>query len=125
MRSFLSLSAAIVLALILLGACNSRKMSGERVGENTQAANNSTQITPAQTPSIVTTVTPTPDNVRRVTVVELRDALDKGTAIVVDTRGADSYKQNHIKGSISIPVDQIASRIKELPRDKLIVAYCS
>jgi rhodanese-related sulfurtransferase len=66
-----------------------------------------------------------PDGVKRITTVELRDALEKGTAIVVDVRGATFYKQNHIKGSISIPEDQIAEHLKELPRDKLIVTYCS
>jgi rhodanese-related sulfurtransferase len=65
------------------------------------------------------------DGVRRITTVELRAALDKGTALVVDTRPVESYKQNHIKGSISMPVDQVPTRIGELPRDKMIVTYCS
>jgi len=65
------------------------------------------------------------DGVRRVTVEELRAALDKGTAIVVDVRGESSYKAGHIKGSLWIPETEIAGRAKELPKDKLIVTYCS
>jgi 3-mercaptopyruvate sulfurtransferase SseA len=69
---------------------------------------------------------PTPaDGVRRVTVEELRAALEKGTAIVVDVRVAESYKAGHIKGALWIPGNEIASRTKELPKDKLIVTYCS
>jgi 3-mercaptopyruvate sulfurtransferase SseA len=69
---------------------------------------------------------PTPaDGVRRVTVEELRAALEKGTAIVIDVRGDDSYKAGHIKGALSIPGNEIANRTKELPKDKLIVLYCS
>jgi rhodanese-related sulfurtransferase len=63
--------------------------------------------------------------VRRITVEELRTALEKGAAIVVDVRGADSYKAGHIKGALWIPGNEIAGRTKELPKDKLIVAYCS
>jgi rhodanese-related sulfurtransferase len=51
--------------------------------------------------------------------------VDKGTAVVIDTRDAASYKANHIKGSINIPLNDVASRIGELPRDKMIAAYCS
>jgi rhodanese-related sulfurtransferase len=65
------------------------------------------------------------DGVKRVTTVEVRDALSKGTAIVIDVRGDSVYKQSHIKGSISIPENQIATRLSELPRDKMIVTYCS
>lgn len=65
------------------------------------------------------------DGVRRVTTDELRAAMERGTVVVVDVRGDEAFKTGHIKGAISIPVDQIASRTKGLPRDKMIVAYCS
>lgn len=115
MRLSSSLSAGVALAALLaLAGCNSKEMKG-----NAASGNSSARTVAAVTPNVPS------DNVRRVTTVELRDALDKGTAIVVDTRPAESYKQNHIKGSINIPVDQVANRITELPRDKMIVAYCS
>ncbi|HEY0384523.1 MAG TPA: rhodanese-like domain-containing protein [Pyrinomonadaceae bacterium] len=65
------------------------------------------------------------DGVRRITAAEAHDALDKGTAIVVDVRGDESYKLGHIKGALSIPVNEFVARIKELPRDKMIITYCS
>ena len=69
---------------------------------------------------------PTPaDGVRRVSVEELRAALEKGTAIAVDVRGEEQYKAGRIKGALWIPSDRVASRTKELPKDKLIVFYCS
>lgn len=69
---------------------------------------------------------PTPeDAVRRVTIAELRAALEKGTAIAVDVRGEEQYRAGHIKGALWIPSDEIARRTKELPKDKLIVTYCS
>ena len=116
MRRFYYLSAAVMLAIIVLAACKSTDKSAGTGGGGAVVSNASTTSSTPIVPS---------DGVRRVTTVELRDMLDKGTAIVIDTRGADSYKQNHIKGSISIPLDQVANRINELPRDKTIVAYCS
>jgi rhodanese-related sulfurtransferase len=63
--------------------------------------------------------------VRRITTAELRDALEKGTAVVVDVRSAEAYKIGHIKGALNIPEAEIASRKDELPRDKTIALYCS
>ncbi|MDT4895544.1 MAG: hypothetical protein QOH25_621 [Acidobacteriota bacterium] len=115
MRLLFSLSAAVVLSILMLAACNSSDTKGNRAGSNSAAS------FPSTTPGHVAPS----DGVKRVTIVELRDAIAKGTAIIVDVRGDSSYQQNHIKGSISIPLDQVPTRLQELPRDKMIVTYCS
>jgi 3-mercaptopyruvate sulfurtransferase SseA len=115
MRLFASLSAAVILAALAFVGCNSKDGSGSAArssGSNTSSPSGPTASTPG-------------DGVRRITTAELRDALEKGTAIVVDVRSAESYKQAHIKGSLSIPEPEIVSRKDELPRDKTIVLYCS
>ncbi|HYY56972.1 MAG TPA: rhodanese-like domain-containing protein [Pyrinomonadaceae bacterium] len=63
------------------------------------------------------------DGVPRITQAEARDAFEKGKAIFVDVRGEDSYRVGHIKGALWMP--DIAQRVKELPRDKMIITYCS
>ncbi|HEV2912047.1 MAG TPA: rhodanese-like domain-containing protein [Pyrinomonadaceae bacterium] len=63
------------------------------------------------------------DGAPRIALAEAHAALEKGTAIFVDVRGEDSYRVGHIKGARWMP--DIAQRIKELPRDKLIITYCS
>ena len=65
------------------------------------------------------------DGVRRVTVSELSEAMEKGEAVAVDVRGGVEYDLGHIKGARSIPLGLVAERAKELPRDKLIVTYCA
>jgi 3-mercaptopyruvate sulfurtransferase SseA len=65
------------------------------------------------------------DGVRRVTVAELKDMLAKDQAIVIDVRNEASYNAGHIKGAKLIPVGEILNHVDELPKDKLIVAYCS
>ena len=74
--------------------------------------------------------TPTPDTAhadgtRRITTSELEQMIKDGTAFVVDVRNQDAYDLGHIPGSHLIPAGEVANRIKEFPRDKTIVTYCS
>lgn len=61
----------------------------------------------------------------RITVSETRDAITAGNALVVDVRSAQAFAEGHIPGSINIPLDQLPSRLAELPRDKQIITYCT
>ena len=45
--------------------------------------------------------------------------------IIIDVRTASGYDAGHIKGAISFPEEQIATLVSQLPKDKLVVAYCS
>ena len=65
------------------------------------------------------------DGVRRVTPAEARDALERGKAIIVDVRAEDSYNAGHVRGARWINLNDIGSRAGELPRDKMIITYCS
>ncbi|HKZ82000.1 MAG TPA: rhodanese-like domain-containing protein [Pyrinomonadaceae bacterium] len=65
------------------------------------------------------------DGVRRITPAELRTALKKGKAVIVDVRGLGAYQVSHIKGALTIPVTEMAARYSELPKNKLIATYCS
>ena len=44
--------------------------------------------------------------------------------IVVDVRPEEEYAAGHIPGALSIPLEELKKRIKELPKRKQIVAYC-
>lgn len=44
--------------------------------------------------------------------------------IVVDVRAKAAFDEGHIAGAVNIPVGEAVSRMAELPKDKLIVAYC-
>lgn len=62
----------------------------------------------------------------RIKVAELVKAVEEGKAVVVDIRVAEAYEEEHIKGAVSIPLEEIRERApKELPADKLIVTYCA
>lgn len=51
--------------------------------------------------------------------------LAKNEAVVIDVRNQASYDAGHIRGSKLIPEAEVVNHIDELPKDKLIVTYCS
>ena len=75
--------------------------------------------------SAVTSLAQASDDARRITPDEVRDLLKQNKAALVDVRSEVAYKASHIRGALSIPFSEIGERAKELPRDKMIVAYCS
>jgi len=110
MRIHISIVAAVLVAIIVLAACNSNEHPPKITASTTPAATNPL---------------PPGDNARRITPAELRDEMAKNDAVIIDVRGEASYKQGHIKGSRLIPATEILAHVDELPRDKLIVTYCS
>ena len=65
------------------------------------------------------------DGVRRVTITELKDLMAKNEAVVIDVRNQASYDAGHIAASRLIPEAEVKNHSDELPKDKLIVTYCS
>lgn len=59
--------------------------------------------------------------------VRMRDLLTRARAsdvIVLDARPAREYEAGHIAGAISVPIDDLQARLRELPKDREYVAYC-
>lgn len=48
----------------------------------------------------------------------------KAPVVIIDVRNPDSY-ETKIKGAIQIPHDQVEAHLKDIPRNKEIVTYCS
>ena len=59
-----------------------------------------------------------------VSIRELLRRSRSGDVVVLDTRPAGEYAAGHIPGAVSMPVDDLETRLKELPRKKAYVAYC-
>src|SRR5882672_4114798 len=108
MRFLIPFFAVAVLAVGVLTACNSGDMK----------AHTSSGSKPCSGPL-------PPDGACRVTVAELKDLLASNEAIVIDVRNQTSYDMGHIRGARLIPEAEVASHSDELPRNKLIVTYCS
>lgn len=59
-----------------------------------------------------------------VTIDDLIERIEAGKVIVLDVRPESEFKQGHIVNAISIPIDELSRRLKELPKRIEIVAYC-
>lgn len=68
---------------------------------------------------------PPPADAPRITAEELKSLVAKGDAVLVDVRTQAAWDFGHIEGAIHIPLSDIPSRLRELPKDKLIACYCT
>lgn len=59
-----------------------------------------------------------------VSIKELLRRGRSGDVVVLDTRPAGEYAAGHIPGALSMPVDDLEKRLKELSRKRAYVAYC-
>jgi rhodanese-related sulfurtransferase/DNA-binding MarR family transcriptional regulator len=55
---------------------------------------------------------------------ELMTGAKSGEVIVLDVRPVDEYESDHIPFAISVPLADLKKRMKELPKETEIVAYC-
>lgn len=70
----------------------------------------------------------TEGEIERITVEELKEKLAKTAPVfIIDSRSQGSYDGSEIKikGAVRIPADEIEARLKEIPRDREIVVYCT
>lgn len=66
----------------------------------------------------------TVDGAEPVGLDELARRVDDDQIVIVDVRPALEFEASHIAGAVSIPFDQLATRMAELPGDASVVAYC-
>ncbi|HEX2623206.1 MAG TPA: rhodanese-like domain-containing protein, partial [Phototrophicaceae bacterium] len=57
--------------------------------------------------------------------VEEAQAAQLEGALLLDVRNLNEYQEMHIPGALLIPMDEIAGRMNELPRDREIILYCA
>ncbi len=99
----------IVAAAVVFAACNAVD----------------TKIDPKRVVAVPGSDTVYADGARRVTADEMDTMVKNGQAIIVDVRNQASYDLGHIPGAKLIPAGEILNHLNELPRDKMIITYCS
>ena len=102
--------ALIVLAAVVFAACNALD----------QTASSNTKPSPSPGSDTVYA-----DGARRITADEMVAMVKNNEAIVIDVRNQASYDLGHIPGAKLIPAGDILNHLDELPKDKMIVTYCS
>ena len=64
------------------------------------------------------------DGLEPVAREELLRRLRRKDVVVLDVRPTPEYRTGHISGARSMPVHELSRRLKEVPRDGDVVAYC-
>ncbi len=55
---------------------------------------------------------------------ELLRRVRKGEVTVLDVRPAEEFRAGHLPRALSVPMEDLDARMKDLPKDREIVAYC-
>ena len=64
------------------------------------------------------------DNLEPVSRKELLRRMRGGLVTLIDTRPGEEFSAGHLPGAINLPLSELKRRLRELPRDQEIVAYC-
>jgi hypothetical protein len=100
---------------------------GTSAGQPTTAAG-VTDVTPAGSNNLTTEGTPatTEEPAPRMTLEDFKKLYDDPAKrpIIIDVRAKEAYDAGHIEGAISFPEADVDTRVGELPKNKLVVAYC-
>jgi rhodanese-related sulfurtransferase len=64
----------------------------------------------------------------RVTVDEVRERMERGEQFAfVDTRNPQAWGEAETKlpGAIRVPADEVEEHLDEIPRDRVVITYCT
>jgi hypothetical protein len=72
------------------------------------------------------TAVPTEEPAPRIALADFKKLYDNPATrpLIIDVRAKEAYDAGHIEGAISFPEADVDTRVGELPKDKLVVAYC-
>ncbi|MFD9897787.1 ArsR/SmtB family transcription factor [Mesorhizobium sp. NPDC059025] len=59
-----------------------------------------------------------------ITREELLRRMHEDSIVLLDVRPEDEFAAGHLPRAINIPLEELENRLAELPREKLVVAYC-
>ena len=62
--------------------------------------------------------------IEAITRDQLAARLQRRNVVVIDVRPTAEYTAGHIPGARSVPPDEVHRRLRSLPKDREIVAYC-
>ena len=64
----------------------------------------------------------------RLTVDEVKERMERGEQFVfVDTRNPNAWAEAETKlpAAIRVPVDEVEGHLEEIPRDRVVITYCT
>ena len=101
----------LVLTVLLVSACMPIQDPGAPQAE----------VTPPPPPMVIEKASEVP----RISLEEAKEHFDNGTATFVDSRSVGEYDQAHIAGAIHVAPGTVSILTNELPKDQLLITYCT
>ena len=62
--------------------------------------------------------------IQRIAPATYMQEISRETHLLLDVRTPEEFAGGYITGAVNIPVQSLASRLSEIPRDQPIVIYC-
>lgn len=119
-------SLLILTFALAVSAC--APLSTERAADNSADSRANAQATPtsAASPRAATPPQQVPyPNVARISLADAKKAYDAGLAVLVDTHSPEMFANERIEASINMPFNEVESYLSKMPKDKMIITYCS
>jgi 3-mercaptopyruvate sulfurtransferase SseA len=124
--------ALLIIAMLALAGVGDAQRTKSKAKKSAKAASSTPAKPTDQPPEAMQAPAAaehkTEAEVERITVEELKEKLAKKAPVfIIDSRSQGSYDGSEIKikGAVRIPADEIDARLKEIPRDREIVVYCT
>jgi rhodanese-related sulfurtransferase len=99
-------------------------LSSDRVGELWSALRDVAAEHVAGIERLATAYLGDRSEIEPITRRELVTRLRRRDVVVIDVRPQTEYEAGHIPGARSLPPDEVRKRLRELPKDVEVVAYC-
>jgi ArsR family transcriptional regulator len=64
------------------------------------------------------------DGLEAISRRELLRRMKGGLVTVIDTRPPEEFASGHLPGALNVPLPELKRRLRELPREQEVVAYC-
>ena len=78
----------------------------------------------AEMEQLVRTYITARDDLEPITASELFKRSKLGLVTVLDVRPAKEFAAGHLPGAINVPVEDLAKRLRKLPKGREVIAYC-
>jgi rhodanese-related sulfurtransferase len=100
------------------------RLSGDDVVDLLGALRISAERHSAEVNSILSGYFRDRDDMEPVSREELLRRAKDGLVTVLDVRPADEYAAGHLPGAVNIQSSELGKRLKEIPKDHEVIAYC-